>query len=84
MCSACPAFGLETAEGAALGAAIQAAWTHYTVQGKAGRLRELVARLVKPAESTRAEPETRHRQLYQDLLHRQTEMTRRLHTGGFL
>ena len=79
-----PVFALETAEGAALGAAIQAAWTHATVQGKAGRLRELVTRLVKPAENTRVEPDTRRRQLYHDLLHRQTEMTRRLHTGGFL
>ena len=72
-----PVFGLETSEGAALGAAIQAAWTHLAVQGKAGKLRELVNRLVRPDESTRAEPDAANRQLYADMLHKQTEITRR-------
>ncbi len=79
-----PVAGLETSEGAALGAAIQAAWTHLAVQGKAGKLRDLVTRLVRPDEKTRAEPEAAHKQLYADLLHKQTDMTRRLHSGGFL
>jgi xylulokinase len=79
-----PVFGLETAEGAALGAAIQAAWTDHAIQGKSMSLRELTERLVRPAVSTRAEPRASFRQLYQDLLTRQTEMTRRLHSGGFL
>ncbi len=79
-----PVFGLETSEGAALGAAIHAAWTHYTVQGKVGRLREMTGRIVRPSLSTRAEPNANRRQLYSDLLHKQTDMTRRLHSGGFL
>ncbi len=76
-----PVFGLETTEGAALGAAIQAAWTDHAVQGKMLPLRELTDRAVRPAAATRAEPKGGPRQLYQDLLLRQTEMTRRLHCG---
>ena len=79
-----PVVALETAEGAALGAAIQAGWTEGTVQGKKGRLRDLVNRVVKPAANTRAEPDPSRRQLYQDLQFKQGEMTRRLHGGGFL
>lgn len=79
-----PVVGLQTTEGAALGAAIHAAWTHYTVQGKVGRLREMTGRIVRPDETTRVEPNTSRKQLYNDLLHRQTDMTRRLHSGGFL
>jgi xylulokinase len=78
-----PVFALQTSEGAALGAAIQAAWTDLAVQGKAGSLRELTERLVRPDAATRAEPQ-KNRQHYQELLGRQTEMTRKLHAGGFL
>jgi xylulokinase len=78
-----PVFALETAEGAALGAAIQAAWTDHAVQGKAGSMRELTERLVRPDAATRAVPQ-KNRAHYQDALGRQTEMTRKLHTGGFL
>lgn len=79
-----PVFGLETGEGAALGAAIQAAWTDHIIQGRTLTLRELTDRAVRPADGTRAEPRNTTRQLYQDLLLRQTEMTRRLHSGGYL
>ena len=77
-------FSLENHEGAALGAAIQAAWTDQAVQGKAGRLRELVSRIVRPDESTRAEPTAAHKAVYHDLLLRQTDITRRLHAGNYL
>ncbi len=79
-----PVFGLETAEGAALGAALQAAWTDHLIQGKMMNLRDLTDRVVRPDASTRAEPKGTSRQLYQDLLLRQTEMTRRLQGGGYL
>ena len=79
-----PVFCLETAEGAALGAALQAGWTEGAVQGKKNKMRELVGRVVKPADGTRAEPDPSRRQLYQDLQFKQAEMTRRLHAGGFL
>lgn len=79
-----PVIGLESSESAALGAAIQAAWTDHAIQGKTISYRELVAHFVRPAADTRAEPRAAHRQLYQDLLGKQTELTRKLNTGGFL
>jgi xylulokinase len=79
-----PVYCLETSEGAALGAAIQAAWTDHSVQGKSLPFRELTDRLVRPATDTRVEPRADYRQLYQDLQTKQTEMTRKLHNGGFL
>ena len=54
------------------------------MRGKAGRLRELVTRIVRPAESTRAEPNAAHQPVYHDLLLRQTDITRRLHAGSYL
>ena len=79
-----PTVGLESAEGAALGAAIQAAWTDHAIRGSTITYRDLIARLVRPAEQTRAEPRAAVRQVYQDLLGKQTELTRKLHIGGFL
>ena len=79
-----PVVGLASAEGAALGAAIQAAWTSQAVQGKAGKLRDLVALVVRTDEATRAEPTAANRQIYHDLLLKQTDMTKRLHAGNYL
>ena len=79
-----PVFCLETTEGAALGAAIQAAAADAAVHGKGMKMRDLVARLVRPAERTRVEPDPGRKGLYADLLHRQTDMTRRLHAGAML
>lgn len=79
-----PVTGLEQAEGAALGAAIQAAWTDHAIQGKSLTYRDLVAGLVRPSPETRADPRAGVKQLYQDLLSKQTELTRKLNTGGFL
>ncbi len=79
-----PVVGLQSAEGAALGAAIQAAWTSQAVQGKAGRLRELVNHLVRPDEATRAEPTAANKAVYHDLLLKQTDITKRLHAGSYL
>jgi xylulokinase len=78
-----PVFALETSEGAALGAAIQAAWTEQAVHGREISLGELTGRLVRPDPATRAEPR-QNRQLYEELLSRQTELTRELHGSGFL
>jgi xylulokinase len=79
-----PVFGLQTSEGAALGAAIQAAWTYLMVESKPVPLRELAERFVRRDDATRAEPQAGKRQVYQDLLNRQTDMTRRMHAGGLL
>ena len=79
-----PTVCLTSSEGAALGAAIQAAATANTVAGKRGALRELTARLVTLDESTRATPGKAEKALYAELLSRQTGLTRKLHGAGYL
>jgi xylulokinase len=74
---------LRSSEGAALGAAIQAYWACELANGKAVRLSQLTDRLVKVDETTRSEPEGQAVEVYQKLLSRQTELTRRLHAAGF-
>lgn len=79
-----PVVCLESAEGAALGAALQAAWTERNANRSPSPLREMIARLVRTDEPTRVEPDDRCRQLYADAVGRQTDLTRKLHGGGFL
>jgi xylulokinase len=74
----CPA----TAEGAALGGAIQAAWCD---KGRdLGSLADLTSRLVKLDESTRVQPEAENRAVYERQLSRFTDLTRKLHSAGYL
>jgi xylulokinase len=79
-----PTVCLTSSEGAALGAAIQACRTFQTVSGESVPLREITARLVKLDESTRAKPGAKSGQLYAPLLEKFTDLTRKLHTAGFL
>jgi len=79
-----PTIGLESAEGAALGAAIQSGYACLIAEGKQATFRELCGRIVKLDESTRAKPNADHRELYATLLTRQGDLTRRLHTAGYL
>ena len=74
-----PVVALETAEGASLGAAIQAAQA--AGQGSYG---ELCNRLVRLDESTRCEPNEENSETYRGKLDVQLEMTRSLHEGGHL
>ena len=74
-----PTVCLTSSEGAALGAAIQAAAAAGTVS-----VRELAARLVTLDESTRATPDATRQALYRDLLAQQTRLTRTLHAAGML
>jgi hypothetical protein len=46
--------------------------------------RELCARIVKLDEATRAEPQEERRAVYNHLLARQGDLTRRLHAVGYL
>jgi xylulokinase len=78
-----PTVCLRSSEGAALGAAIQACWAHERANGKAVRLAQLTDRLVKLDDKTRSEPEREAVAVYETLLSRQTELTRRLHAAGF-
>ena len=79
-----PTVCLTSAEGAALGAAIQAGATARQVAGELGNLRELADRLVTLDESTRAVPNPAHRELYGELLARQSGLTGSLHAAGYL
>jgi len=79
-----PTVCLTSAEGAALGAAIQAAATANTVQNRPGTLRELAAKLASVDESTRATPDAAAQSLYAELLVRHTGLTRKLHAAGEL
>ena len=79
-----PVFCLETTEGAALGAAIQAAATDARRAGQGRQTARPRGAAGAPAAHTRVEPDAGRKGLYADLLHRQTDMTRRLHAGAML
>lgn len=79
-----PTVCLRSVEGAALGAAVQAAWAASTTNGSPTPLRDLTARLVAIDESTRAEPNSAHAEIYGEQLHRQTDLTHKLHGAGYL
>jgi xylulokinase len=78
-----PTVCLKSSEGAALGAAIQACWADELANGKPVKLAQLTGRLVKLDEKTRCEPDQEAAEIYQGLLGRQTDLTRKLHAGGF-
>ncbi len=79
-----PTVCLESSEGAALGAAMQALWAYGQVQGKPVRFADLAERFVKLDDSTRTAPNRENRELYDDALKKLTNLTRRLHGSGFL
>ena len=78
-----PTVCLKSSEGAALGAAVQACWASELANGKASKLAQLSERLVKVDEKTRSEPEKGAVEVYQALLARQTDLTRKLHAAGY-
>jgi xylulokinase len=79
-----PIVCLQSAEGAALGAAIQGAFAWHAANGKPVTFRELCGRIVALDDTTRAEPAAGHRETYAQLLTRQGDLTRRLHATGYL
>jgi xylulokinase len=79
-----PTICLASSEGAALGAALQAAYASQMALGQPTTFRDLCERFVKLDESTRAKPETDHKELYTELLTRQGDLTRRLHAADYL
>jgi xylulokinase len=79
-----PTVCLQSAEGAALGAAIQGAFAAHAVNGDTATFRDLCARLVQTDEATRTEPDADCRDLYARLQARQGDLTRRLHATGYL
>ena len=79
-----PTVALQVTEGAALGAAIHAAWTYCRVKGKPLTLERLVDDLVLVDKESRVEPEQEAQPLYRDLLFQQIDLTKKLKTGGYL
>jgi xylulokinase len=79
-----PTVCLASAEGAALGAAIQAAYACHSAQGKPVTFRELCGRIVQLDASSRCLPDEKLQPVYATLLARQGEITRRMHAGGLL
>ena len=79
-----PTVALQVTEGAALGAAIHAAWTYCRVKGKPLTLERLVDDLVLVDKESRVEAEQEAQPLYRDLLFQQIDLTRKLKTGGYL
>ena len=75
---------LTSSEGAALGAAIQSGWIFSSVNGHAIRLLDATDRIVELDEATRCEPDTEISAFYADLLHKQTDMTRKLKAAAYL
>ncbi len=79
-----PTVCLSSAEGAALGAALQAAYACSAAEGQPTRFRDLADRYVTLDADTRCEPNDDHREVYARRLTSQSDLTRRLHTAGYL
>ena len=79
-----PVVTLSTAEGAGLGAAIQAAYVALNDSGHSTTMGALCARLVQLDDSTRCTPDAGRHALYAQQLARQMELTRALQSAGWL
>ncbi len=79
-----PVVCLATAEGAALGAAVQAAWAESHVRGQGVTLDSLCREAVVLDPESRCQPNPSNHALYTALLDRQTAITRQLHQSGHL
>jgi xylulokinase len=79
-----PTVALRVTEGAALGAAIQAAWSYCQVKGKPVTLEKLVEDSVAVDKKSRLEPSKESRAYYSEELLRRIDLTRKLHTAGYL
>ncbi|RBP42478.1 xylulokinase [Roseimicrobium gellanilyticum] len=75
---------LATAEGAALGSAIQAAFALQKRDGKATNIEELTSRLVTLDESTRCRPDPARVALYAEKLEQFSRLTQRLREVEYL
>ncbi len=79
-----PVVCLTTSEGAALGAALQAAWIEGQTNRSGVPLAQLIEAAIHPDPASRCEPEPKNHLFYQDLLAKQTRLTRQLHETGYL
>jgi sugar (pentulose or hexulose) kinase len=79
-----PVVGFKVGEGAALGAAIQAAWTCGQTRGDPLPLEKIVKSGVKADRKTLAEPRKENETLYAELRGRHADLTQKLASGGYL
>jgi xylulokinase len=79
-----PTIALKIAEAAAFGAAIHAAWSYSLVKGKPVSLENLVRDAVKTDRKTRLEPRRETASFYAELRLRQSDLTRKLSSSGYL
>ena len=79
-----PVMGVKITEGAALGAAIQAAWTYGQTKGDPLPLEKIVKSAVKADRKTRAEPRKENETPYAELRGRHADLTRKLASSGYL
>lgn len=79
-----PVVGLQTVEGAALGAALQACWTWNSVEGQNVSLKDLTDSHIRLDEKTRCAPDGERSQFYAELIKKQSGFTSKLHAMGYL
>jgi len=79
-----PLVGLKTDEGAALGAALQAAVSFFRHSGEDLSYEEIISYAVIPDEETSCEPDEARHAFYQDFLAKQQYLVETLHMPGFL
>ena len=79
-----PVVCLATAEGAALGAALQAAWVDRRINHESANLSALLERAVKLDEGSRAQPSATALEAYRPLYGRFKGLTQTLASRGFL
>ena len=79
-----PLVGLKSDEGAALGAALQAAVAFFQHNGEALGYDEIISYAVILDEETRCEPDEERHQFYQNMLAQQQYLVETLHMPGFL
>lgn len=79
-----PVVALKTDEGAALGAALQAAVGFFEHSGESLSYDEIISYAVVPDEATQCEPDEERHEFYQNLLAQQQYLVETLHIPGFL
>jgi len=79
-----PVVPVSSHQGAAVGAAMQAAVAFFHQSGESLGFPEIASYLVSGDQDLRCEPDTQNHELYQELMSRQQYLVDTLHPAGFL
>jgi xylulokinase len=79
-----PVVPVSTRQGAAVGAAMQAAVAFFRENGESLGFAELASYLVAGDASARSEPDDENHDVYQEMISRQQYLVDTLHPAGFL